>query len=281
MNKNRDLPWIKLCMKLFCYLSFFLGILFCCGLQTATAEDNAETYKNRIELFGSFEYVSPYNNWGDWETLSASWYRKERPDFTWYVQLQAFWRDEGNGLLATAGAYKDWTNFFYTYTDLSVGTNTVFLPQIRVDQDFNFKFGPDKKFVWVVGGTYIQYFDVHADYIVSTGLTAYLGKWVAEYRFFENFSTPGWIESCSNLFSLAYGQEGWHWTTVTFSFGKQAYLATALAIPGAVENNSYYVTLNHRQWLAKNYGVFGQISYLDLNSTYKVGGLLFGVFREF
>ena len=245
------------------------------------AENNTAKRKNRVELFASYEYLSPYDDYGDWKTLSAAFYRKERPDLTWFTQLGAFSRKEGSGLLAAAGAYKDWTESFYTYTSISAGTDSTYLPQIRVDHAFNLKFGPGKKFVWVVGGAYIQYFNVYKDYILSTGLIAYLGSWMAEYRVFRNQSQPGSIESFSHLFSLSYGQEGRQWTTASYSFGKQAYLATELATPEAVKNNSFLLTLKHRHWLANYYGVFGELSYFELQSAYKKGGVLIGVFKEF
>jgi len=259
------------------------GAVLCCGHpRPAAAEETADLErKNRIEFSGAYEYLSPNAGYGNWGTLTAAFYRKERPDLTWFTQLQLFTRPDGNGLLAGAGAYKDWTSSLYTYTAVAVGTDVEYLPQIRVDHDFNFKFGPEKKFVWIIGGTYIGYYDVHRDFILSTGLMAYLGDWVLEYRIFRNLSSPGWVESFSHLFSIAYGQEGRHWTTANFSFGKQAYQATSLAAPEAVSNNSFLVSLNHRKWLAKNHGVFGELSYFDLQSTYKKGGFLFGFFREF
>jgi YaiO family outer membrane protein len=237
--------------------------------------------KNRIELSASYEYLHPHADFGDWENITATFFRKERPDLSWFVQLGAHARKEGSGALAAAGAYKDWSERFFTYTAVSAGTNAVYLPQVRIDHDFNFKIGREKNFVWVVGGTYIQYFNVHRDYIASTGLTAYRGKWVAEYRIFRNLSDPGSIVSYSHLFALGYGQDGWQWTNATFSFGRQAYLATALAEPEAVNHNSIQTTLSHRKWLGKDYGVFGEISFFHLNHSYQKTGLSFGVFKEF
>ena len=281
MKKLCVLYWCKPCATRLLCLCLLFGILFSACPQPAAAEDNSHELKNRIELSGTYEYLSPHAAYGDWETLSAAFYRKERTDFTWFTQVQAFTRKEGNGLLAAAGAYKDWTDSFYTYTAVAGGTNAAYLPQIRFDHDFNLKLGPEKKFVWVIGGTYIQSFGDHTDYILSTGLIAYRDKWVAEYRLFRNLSQPGSQESYSHLFSIAYGQDGRQWTTAAVSFGKQAYLATQLATPEAVNNNSLLVTLNHRHWLAKNHGVFGELSYFDLQGVYQKAGMLIGVFKEF
>jgi len=237
--------------------------------------------KNRLELSASYEYLHPHGDYGDWQNVTTTFFRKERPDFTWFVQLGAFAREEGNGGLTAAGAYKDWNESFFTYTALSAGTNSLYLPQLRIDHDFNLKIGPEKNFIWVAGATYIQYFNTHRDTILSTGLTAHFRKWVAEYRIFRNLSDPGSIVSYSHLFALGYGQDGWQWTNATFSFGKQAYLATALAAPEAVNHNSVQTTLSHRRWVGKDYGVFGEISFFTLSHSYQKTGLSLGIFREF
>jgi YaiO family outer membrane protein len=257
------------------------------GIEHKTAQTTREQpfipleRNNRIELLASYEYLHPYGDFGDWKNVTTTFFHKERPDLTWFVQLGAYARKEGNGGLAAVGAYKDWGESFFTYTAASAGTNSAYLPQVRIDHDFNLKIGPEKNFVWVAGGTYIQYFNVHRDYILSTGLTAHLKKWVAEYRIFRNLSDPGSIVSYSHLFALGYGQDGWQWTNATFSFGKQAYLATALAEPEAVNHNSIQTTLSHRRWLGKDYGVFGEISFFHLNHSYQKTGLSIGVFKEF
>lgn len=262
-----------------------LCIMLCIALssvsQALAVEEFLAERKNRVELWGTYEYLSPHDTYEDWKALAMAFYRKELPDFLWFAHVEGFKRREGNGVLFGLGAYKDWTDSFYTYTAVSAGTNAVFLPQIRVDHDFNTKFGPEKKFVWLLGATYIQYHDVHRDYILSTGLSAYLGSWVAEYRLFRNLSEPGWAESYSHLLALAYGQDGKQWTKGAFSFGKQAYQATELGTAEAVNNNSYLVTLNHRRWLERDYGVFGEVSWFDLEKSYKKTGLLLGVFKEF
>ncbi len=237
--------------------------------------------KNRLDLSSTYEYLHPHGDFGDWKNTTATLYRKEKPDLTWFVQLGAHSRKEGEGMLAAAGAYKDWTRSLFTYTALSAGTNSAYLPQFRADHDFNLRIGPEKNFVWVIGGTYIQYFNVHRDYILSTGLSAYLGKWVAEYRVFRNISDPGSKVSYSQLFGLSYGQDGRQWTSGKFSFGRQAYLSTAVETPESVNNNSLLATLGHRRWLGKDYGVFGEIGWFKLSHSYQKYGLTIGVFKEF
>jgi len=239
------------------------------------------THRNRIDLSGTYEYLHPHGSYGNWQNITVAFYRRETPDFTWFAQLGGHSRKEGDGLLGTAGAYKDWNEWLYTYSALSAGTNSEYLPKIRVDHDFNIKFGPAKMFVWTIGGTYIQYFDVHRDYIISTGITAYINKWIAEYRIFRNISDPGSKVSYSQLFGLSYGQDGWQWTYGKLSFGKQAYLSTALETRESVNNNSILATVGHRHWLGSDYGVFGEVGYFNLSNAYHRYGMTLGVFKEF
>lgn len=250
-------------------------------LQSCFAENElAGEHKNRMEISASYENLSP-NSYGNWNTFSADFYRKESPELTWHAQFSNFSRPDGKAQLFGAGAYKDWTDRFYTYTSVSAGTSSSYLPRLRVDNDFNYKLGRTKNLVGTIGGTYIQYHGDHKDYILSTGLTAYMNKTVAEYRIFRNQSEPGSVNSYSHLVSLGYGQEKKQRTTVTYSFGKQAYLATALATPEEVRNNSKLITLKHRRWLKDDYGIFGEISRFNLENSYHKTGFLVGFFREY
>lgn len=264
-----------------CCLCLLAVLSFVWPDHQAFAEESAGTLKNRIEITGAYDHLSPHDMYGDWESFSAAFYRKERQDVTWYVELDAFTRKEGKGMLAVAGAYKDWTDALYTYTAVAVGTNSVYLPEVRFDHTFNMKFGPEQTFVWLIGLTSINYHTDYRDFILSTGLTAYLDTWVPEYRIFRNVSSPGSVVSYSHLLTLAYGREQWQWTTAVVGFGKQAYQALELAAPAAIKSDSFSVTLKHRRWLQNNYGLLGELSYFNLQETYKKGGLLLGVFREF
>jgi YaiO family outer membrane protein len=268
-------------LRVLCCLYLFAVLPFVTPGQQAFAEESAGTLKNRVEITGSYDYVSPHDVYGNWESVSASYYRKERQDLTWYGELDAFARKEGKGMLAVAGVYKDWSDALYTYTAVAFGTKTVYLPEARIDHTFNIKFGPEQKLVWLIGVTSIHYYTRYSDFILSTGMTAYLDTWVPEYRIFKNISSPGSVVSYSHLLSLAYGRELWQWTTAVVGFGKQAYQALELAAPGEIKSDSFSVTLKHRRWLQNNYGLMGELSYFDLQETYKKGGFLLGVFREF
>lgn len=237
--------------------------------------------KYRLEANISYEYLSPNDIYGSWKTLSSAFYGKPQRDFTYFIQFGAFSRKEGEALLGALGAYKDWGSSLYTYSAFSGGTESDYLPQIRLDHDFNLKFGTMKNFVWTLGASYIKYFDVHRDIVISTGITFYHNEWIWNYRVFRNDSDPGNIISYSQLLSTGYGREGWQWTYLDISFGKQAYLATYMVNPEEVRRDSLHISLKHRHWIGNDYGILGDISYFNLKDGYDKYGLSIGVFREF
>ena len=240
-----------------------------------------EEKPHRIEASVSYEYLSPHETYGDWNAANIAFYSKVSPTFTYFIEGSVANRLEGNGAAGTVGAYKDWTSFLYTYTAVSAGTYTPYLPKFRIDHDFNFKLGANKNYVLTAGITYIDYFTDHRDFIVSGGPTFYWNRWVLQYRLFHNESNPGSVESYSHLISVGYGEDGWQWTYLNVSFGKQAYLATSLDTPEAVNNDSLNITLQHRHWLGKHYGIFGEASYFKLEEGYEKYGINCGIFYEF
>ena len=250
------------------------------GACDARAEEAPEKTK-RVEVSYSFENLQPHSTYGNWNTGNFAFYDKRLPDFTYFLQSSVYNRDDGNGVTGTVGAYKDWADFIYTYSSITAGSHSNYLPKFRGDHDFNFKVGQNKNLVLTAGISYIDYFDVHRDLILSGGPTLYLDKWVLQYRLFHNESDPGSVRSFSHLVSVGYGAEGWQWTYLDFSFGKQAYMATSLATPEAVNQNSMTITLKHRHWLGKDYGIFGDVSYFKLQDAYKKTGLTCGFFYEF
>ncbi len=239
--------------------------------------------KNRLEVSASFESLSPQATFGNWGNVSLAFYRREKVDLEWFAMVDSFTRNEGGAQLFTIGAYKDWNDSFYTYTALSAGTNSTYLQKFRVDHDFNFKFGKDKQYIWTLGGSYVQYHNEYRDYILTTGLAKHVGKWVVGYQIFKNFSQPGGVESFSHQISVDYGKEREQWTSLVYSFGKQAYLPTALITPTAIANASQLITLKHRRWLGKNrdHGYFVEVSYFNLEENYHSLGATLGVFKEY
>jgi YaiO family outer membrane protein len=108
-----------------------------------------------------------------------------------------------------------------------------------------------------------------------------IDKLILHYRLFYNISYPGSISSFSHLVSVGYGEEGWQWTYLNVSFGNQAYMPTYIFSPTEVNQNSLTVDLQHRHWLGKYYGVFGDVSFSTLEKGYEMYGVGLGIFYEF
>ncbi len=263
---------------LFILIAFVTVSLSLGGYFRANAEE-AKTH--RIESSFSFEHLSPNAIYGDWKTLNISYFSKPSPGFTYFVQSSLYSRPEDDGVTGTIGTYKDWNKSLYTYSSVTAGSDTSYLPEFRADHDFNFKLGAKKNLILTIGGTYINYFSDHSDLIISGGPTFYWGRCIIQYRYFNNWSNPGAINSHSQLINIGYGEEGQYWTWLSYSFGNQAYLATYLVQPEEVNRDSYELTLRHRHWLGKHHGVFGNTGYFKLDNGYDKIGFSLGFFYEF
>lgn len=264
--------------------TFIVFVVICVGtvfFQQNTAAQDVSEKNQRLEAKFSYEYLNPKSVYGTRETFDLYYYNKHANDLTYFLQLGIFDREEGKALLGGLGAYKDWKSNFYTYSALSIGTNSEYLPRFRIDNDFNFKVGPEKNIVLTAGITYIEYFDVHEDVILSAGLTYYQNMWVSGYRFFRNHSDPGDSISYSHLVNIAYGSEESHWTYLIFSYGNQAYLATSLSNPEEIDQDALSITLKHRRRIKDNYGVILETGFFELEDGYKKYLFAPGVFMEF
>ncbi len=244
-------------------------------------DEQTQHRSQRVEAHVLYESLSPSDIYGSWTNILLSYYAGPKRGLTWFFQLGGFSRNVGDALLGVGGAYKDWGDRLYTYTALAAGSDSAYLPQVRFDNDFNFKFGDSRNIVGTLGVTYVNYHNAHEDLILSSGITLYLQSLVMTYRIFRNKSDPGNITSFSHLIDAAYGREGWQWTNVTFSFGYQAYLADYLATPEEVAQDSLYLILKHRRWIKKGWGILGDLSYFKLEDGYKKFGLSLGFFKEF
>lgn len=254
-------------------VSLTIGIL---TVKLAHAKD----YK-RVEVLGSYERLSP-SLYGERKVGTFSFFHKPLNDFTYFITFSGFSRKEGDAMLWSAGAYKDWTSNFYTYTSISHGTNSVYLPKIRFDLEAYPKLGPAKNIVPAIGFSYVKYHkDIYSDTIFPVGLTYYGDGWNITYKHFINISNPGSVKSSSDLISIGIGREKHYWTYLDLSYGKQAYLATHVVVPVEVRQNTLRVGLNHRRWINNYSGFILGADYFKLENGYEKYGFSFGLFKEF
>ena len=282
-SKAKILSDLQLIPLLFRAIGLTMMVVFAFAILFqghANAQEQASKTR-RIETSYSFEHLDPNSTYGNRYSGDLSFFSNPCKGFTYFVKSNYYNRMEGSATGGAAGTYIDWFDSLYTYSSVSAGRRSEYLPKIRLDHDFNFKMGQKKNLVLTTGLTYIDYFTDHKDVILSGGPTLYLNPVILQYRLFHNQSSPGSVVSYSHLISLGYGEENWQWTYLIFSFGKQAYLATALSSPEEIDKNSFDVTLRHRHWLDSSYGIFGDVSYFKLQDGYDKTGICFGLFYEF
>ncbi|WP_297454911.1 YaiO family outer membrane beta-barrel protein [Persephonella sp.] len=235
-----------------------------------------------FEVQYNYERLDPYSDYGEWNSIDMMLYGKEGETWTPFVGGSVIDRKiEGSAALGVLGTYKDWTDWLYTYSSISFGTNSEYLPKYRLDHEFNFKLGPEQQYVLTAAGTYIKYWDVHKDIVLSLGGSIYYGKFIGTFRYFHNISKPGDVRSTSYLISLEYGAEKNQWTYLNVSWGKQAYLATNLSNPEEVRENSTIIGIGHRHWLNNTFGLIGELEYMRLEDSYNKYRISGGVFIDF
>lgn len=262
-------------------------VLLCCALRLPA--ENApiipvqptEDFKNRLECTVFYEQYSPKDVYGENKSVLLDYYSMPFTGFTWFCEGGFYSRIDGGGAVGIAGAYRDWSPWFYTYSALSAGTDSPYLQAFRADNDCNFKVGAKKNIVLTLGGTYMKAHDEHLDTVISPGITVYMEKWILSYRYLQNTSDPGGFVSGSTLLSAAYGQEGKSWIYLNCSAGGQGYLATYAFPPQQVSGNVTSVELKYRKWLKKSYGYTASVAYLELQDSYKKYTMSFGVFKNF
>lgn len=235
--------------------------------------------QDRIDGSFTYEYLDPSSDYGSWKNFSLSYYQKYSKELTLVYQAGFFNRKEGSATLFSLGAYKDWNPSLYTFSAVSAGTESEYLPKYRLDHDFYFKFGERKQWVGILGFTYIDYHDVHTDTIVSTGLTYYAPRYNVTYRFFINNSDPGSINSHTHLLSVGYGAEKEYWTYFDISYGNQAY--QSILEDSSFDEDALNIQLKHRHWLTENTGIFGSIGAFKLDHGYDKYLFQIGYFKEF
>ena len=261
-------------------------ILVFCAVR-ALAENGAiipvkpVDFKNRLECTVYYEQYSPKDVYGENKSFLLDYYSMPYIGFTWFCEGGYLSRKEGDGVLGTAGAYKDWNPWFYTYSAVSAGTNSPYLQEYRADNDFNFKVFAKKNVVLTLGGTYVKAHDEHTDTVISPGITVYMGKLILSGRYLSDTSDPGGSVSGSGLLSAGYGQEGKSWVYLNLSSGGEGYLATYVFPPQQVSGNVRSVEVKYRKWLKSSCGYTASASYLDLQNSYEKYLMSFGIFRNF
>ena len=255
---------------------------FFSALVDSDSENSDFGFANdRLEVDISYDYLDPYSTYEDWTALNFRYYDKVANDLTILYQASAITRVEGGGFLGAIGAFKGWFDRFYTYTQVSAGTDSVYLPAFRLDHEFNYLFGEHKNIVGLLGFTYINQYDEHEDFIASIGITYYSEDYNIGYRAFFNNSDPGSIYSNSHILSLGVGHEKDQWIYVDVAFGNPAYLSTITPEYQTVENDTIGVYVKYRKWVNEDSGFYAETGLFHLGTEYKKYNFRLGYFKEF
>ena len=250
------------------------------GLDTS-AKEVIIGEQDRVDVSFTYEHLDPSSDYGSWKNFNISYYQKYSKELTLVYQAGFFNRDEGSATLFSLGAYKDWNPSLYTFSQLTFGTDSEYLPKYRLDHDFYYKFGESKQWVGILGFTYIDYYNVHSDTIASIGTTYYAPKYNVTYRFFINSSDPGNVNSNTHLLSVGYGAEKEYWTYFDISYGNQAYQSIYDGGYSNFNEDALNIQVKHRHWLTENTGIFGSIGYFNLDNGYDKYLFQIGYFKEF
>ncbi len=236
----------------------------------------------RSEYLITYDKLNPYKTYGEYKTITYNYFNKINDTTTYFVSSSLFSRTiDKEGALINIGAYKDWNKNLYTYSSISFGTNSNYLPRYRLDHEFYFKTLKDKNLVLSLGSSYIKYFNVHSDLILSVGFTYYRDGYNFTYKYLINNNNPGSFISYTNIYSLGIGYEKKYWLYLNYNVGDQSYLATYLINPIEVNNKSYYYSINYRKWTKDNSGFIIEYNYLNLKDSYTKNGFVLGIFKEY
>ncbi|HUW97538.1 MAG TPA: YaiO family outer membrane beta-barrel protein [Acidiferrobacter sp.] len=262
--------------------TLFCGAASAAGVAAKPPQNTTDNY--RIDANVSYYYLQPHNTYGQWHVYSVKFYNNSNKQFNYFLQaIQTDRTLEGSGFLGIAGVYSVWTPRFYTYSDISSGTNYTFLPQFRVDNNFHYLFLSDKSLDWELGGGYLKYNGANVNYLISTGPTYYYKDWIFTYRLIRTISDPGNVGSWSSLYSIGYGRRYWQRTYLNVTVGREAYLTTYL--PQAQQSDVNYkavdVELKERIWLKRDFGIIGKLEYIDVEQNYKATGIDLSIFKKF
>lgn len=234
-------------------------------------------HQTTVDAAISYDYLTPADIYDDWKSFEIRYTNRFNPTTTLTTAGGLSSRDTQFGWFQ-AGIYKDWLPRFYTYSGVTTATPTSWMGKWRFDNEFYTKLGPDKQYIFVLGQTAILYRDDREDYILSVGSIWYKTHFIADARYFFNWSDPGRVESNSVRISLGLGTIGKSWTTLTAGLGSQAYLGLGNQLEVNQKINS--ILLTEQVWLDQNWGLKLGAGYLKIEDGYEKYHASIGYFHQ-
>jgi YaiO family outer membrane protein len=279
------------CLALF--LAAFPGAAWAVG-RGDFSDDEISAYRQtlrfRVEGGGSFEYLDPNDEFGNWGTGYLAFYARPLPRLGLSAQATGYARPgnefepPGRAVLGTVGISGGLTENIYSNTAGSYGSRSNFLPQYRVDQSFSAAFPTSENFTWALdpGGFYSRYYDDIEAYGGFFGPSFYVYYWNFGYQFIFTKTMPDALSSFSHLLFVGYDVEGWHDTDLAVSFGDNNFVGEYFADPEKTRRENFVeARLSHRQWIGLDWGLFAEAGYYTLISEVNKWEATLGGFVEF
>lgn len=238
------------------------------------------SWNTRLDACYAYNPRAPSSEWDPIQEGTIRLFQKVGCTTTFVTTLSGFTRQEGNGIFGSVGVWHDWNDYIFTYTALSKGSNSVYLPKFRIDNDINIKFGSCRQFVVPLGFMYYDYYQSQSEIVLSTGLNYYIYKLLLSYRLFWHLNNPGSHQAISHKIGIDYTDEGNFNTSFSTMFGREAFDAIYLVDQQFVNRASFGFALAHRQWVGRRWGILAEAGYVWVESPYVVYRACLGIFKE-
>jgi YaiO family outer membrane protein len=241
-----------------------------------------DTLDYRVDVDHRFDKLDPDATYGNWHGTTATLYARQSAKFVPFITAGFSDRDiSGTDNYYGAGAYTLLTEGVMSYTAFTKGSESDFVPDIRVDQFIHLIDGP---LTIIAGGGYVKSYRGHEDCMISFGPRYWKEKLILEFSHTINYSSPGGHRSESDLVTFGYGSEGTSWIFLTYKTGNEKYTATYVDPHEDVYHDVTEINANFSRWLAPTWGLKLTASYLNLSPQddgYKKHSAGIGFFKEF
>jgi YaiO family outer membrane protein len=285
-----------------------LLILVVLFLAVATEQASAQTSKYytygerqeirrdlrfRIEGMISYGYLKPRDDFGSWGLGYGGLFADITDTWEVFGTIDSVSRTGGDleeasaGILGSVGTSFSLTDNFSSTTTFSFGSNSVFLPRFRFDQEFGIAIpsnssGDDAVTPVITPGVfYAQYFTDSELLGLFIGPTFYFGPAHVGYRLVHTESWPGAYEAYSHVVLGGVAKEGRFETDVAITVGEVVYLNTLATEPEEIDERAFDMMISHRHWIGVNWGLIAEAGYTDLSANYILWKFGAGLFYEF
>jgi YaiO family outer membrane protein len=243
----------------------------------------------RVWGVGSYDFIDPHEEFGNWAGLTLGFSAELNEYVTPFVTASGYSRtgglleDPGAGVAAAVGVTLTPIEYLSSTTTLTFGSNSLFLPRWRVDEELGIYIPLASNFSLGIhpGAFYAQYFTDNETVGVFIGPTLYIYRWLVGYTFTASENYPGEHVNYTHRAFAGYSRDGWFSSIVSFQWGDVIYEDQLIPDADKVEQTYWEVAWAHTHWVGVNWGLMGGLRYGELTDTYEIYGGNLGAFYEF